>query len=84
MFLESVFPTFTHMNQFLQRDEPLIHILHLQLTKLLTRVLGKFMKTSVLTTVVSEKKLAEINYKCSENRVDDEDLIIGMMTKHLA
>ena len=26
MFLESVLPTFTHMNQFLQRDEPYPHI----------------------------------------------------------
>ena len=42
------------------------------------------MKTSVLTTTVGEKKLAEINYKCSENQVDDEDLVIGMMTKQFA
>ena len=35
MFLESVLPTFTHMNQFLQIDEPLIYVLHPQLTKLL-------------------------------------------------
>ena len=84
MFLESVLPTFTHMNQLLQRDEPLIHVLHPQLTKLLKRVLGKYLKPSILAKAVADQKLAEVNFKALENQVNDVDLVIGMMTKQLA
>ena len=63
MFLESVIPTFTHMNQFLlQRDEPLIHVLHPQLTKLLKRILGKYLKPSVLAKSVANQKLVDVNF----------------------
>ena len=79
MFLESVLPTFTHTNQFLQRDEPLIHILHPQLIKLLKRVLP-----SVLAKSVADQKLAEVNFKNLENQVNDDNLVIGIMTKQLA
>lgn len=72
------------MNQFLQRDEPLIHVLHPQLTKLLKRVLGRFLKPSILAKAVADEKLAEINFKDMENQVNNEDLVIGMMTKQMA
>ena len=62
MFLESVLPTFTHINQLLQRDEPLIHVLHPQLTKLLKQVLGKYLKPSILAKAVADQKLAEVNF----------------------
>ena len=84
MFLQSVLPTFTHMNQFLQRDEPLIHVLQPQLTKLLKRVLGKFLKAPVLAKAVADDKLAEINFMDMENQVDNKELVIGMMTKQMA
>jgi len=84
MFLQSNLPTFTHMNLFLQRDEPLIHILLPQLTKLLTRVLGKFVKSSVLAKAVADRKLTEIDFKSLQNQVDDVDLGIGMITKKTA
>ena len=84
MFLESILPTFTHMNQFLQRDEPLIHVLYPQLTKLLKRILGKYLKPSVLAKSVADQKLADVNFKDLEDQVNNDDLVIGIMTKQLA
>ena len=42
LFFQSVLPCFTHSNQFLQREDPLIHLLQSRLEKLLKNVLGKF------------------------------------------
>lgn len=42
LFLHSVLPTFTHTNQFLRKEEPLIHLLKLYLTGLLKKMLGKY------------------------------------------
>ena len=84
MFLESVLPTFTHMNQFLQRNEPLIHVLHPQLTKLLKQILGKYLKPSVLAKSVADQKMADVNFKDLENQVNNDDLVIEILTKQLA
>ena len=84
MLLESVLPTFTHMNQFLQRDEPLIHVLHSQITKLLKQILGKYLIPSVLAKFVADQKLADVNFKDIENQVNNDDLVIGIITKQLA
>ena len=72
------------MNQFLQRDEPLIHVLYRQLTKLLKQILGKHLKPSVLAKSVADQKLADVNFKHLENHVHNDDLVIGIMTKQLA
>lgn len=48
LFIQSVLPCFTHFNQFLQREEPLIHILQPQLTRMLKNILGKFVKPEVI------------------------------------
>lgn len=42
LFLHSVLPTFTHTSQFLQKEEPLIHLLKLYLIGLLKKMLGKY------------------------------------------
>ena len=41
LFLQSTLPCFTHCNQFLQREEPLVHVLQPQLAKMLQSILGK-------------------------------------------
>ena len=48
MFFHSVLPCFTHCNQFLQREEPLIHVLQPQLEKLLKNILAKFIKPAII------------------------------------
>ena len=75
-FLKSILPTFTHMNQFLQRDKPLIHVLYPQLRKLLKRILDKYLKPSVLAKSVTDQKLADVNFKDLENQVNNDDLVV--------
>ena len=36
-----------------------------------------------MTKAVADEKLAEINFKGMENQVNNEDLVIGMMTKQM-
>ena len=81
MFLESVLQTFTHMNHFLQRNEPLIHVLHPQLTKLLKQILGKYLKSSVLAKSFADQKMADVNFKNLENQVNNDDLVNEIITK---
>ena len=60
-----------------------IHVLHLhlQLTKLLKQVLGRY----VLTKAIAGEKVAEINFnEDRENQVNNKDLIIRTMTKQMA
>ena len=54
-FLQSVLPVFNDTNKFLQREEPLIHILQQQLYSLLKKVLGKFVKPSVLVAAIQNE-----------------------------
>jgi len=37
-----------------------------------------------LAKAIADEKLAEINFKDMENQVNNEDLVIGMMTKQMA
>ena len=48
LFFQSVLPSFTWCNQFLQREEPLIHVLQPQLAKMLQSIRGKYVKPAVL------------------------------------
>ena len=64
------------MNQFLQRDKPLIHVLYPQLRKLLKRILNKCLKPSVLAKSVTDQKLADVNFKDLENQVNNDDLVV--------
>ena len=38
LFLQSVLPTLTHANQYLQMEEPMIHLLKLQLMIFLKKI----------------------------------------------
>ena len=81
MFLQSVLPSFTHCNQFLQREEPLIHVLQPQLAKLVKNILAKFVQPAVLAKCLKEGGLSSVDFKNSKNHVSDEKLVIGFMTK---
>ena len=52
IYLQSFLPTLNCANKFLQREEPLIHILQPQLLSLVKKVLSKFVKPSVLVESV--------------------------------
>ena len=81
LFLQSVLPSFTHCNQFLQREEPLMHVLQPQLENLIKNVLGKFVKPAVLVECLRAGGLSSVDFKNSINHVDDEKLVVGFMTK---
>ena len=83
-FFQSVLPCFTHASQFLQREEPLIHILQPQLLNLLKKILAKYMKAAVVSHCLKEGTLLSINYKASSNQVADKELLIGFTTKQMA
>lgn len=71
LFMQSILPTFTCTNKFLQREEPLIHCLQPQLISLMKKLLSKFIKPTVL--VVSTKELDglfSLQYKDPVNLVD--------------
>ena len=53
-FLQSVLPVFNDANKFL-REEPLIHVLQQQLYSLVKKVLGKFVKPSVLVEAIQRE-----------------------------
>ena len=74
LFFQAVLPCFTHCNLFLQREEPLVHVLHSQLTKLLQKLLGKYVKPAVLADNLRAGGLSEVDYKNPENHMDNEHL----------
>lgn len=81
MFLQAVLPIFTHANQFLQREEPLIHVLQPQLLKMLKNILGKFLKPAILADYLRKGRLSSVLYTNSDNHVDRDKLVIGFSTK---
>ena len=80
LFFQSILPCFTHANQFLQREEPLIHVLQPQLLSLFKKVLGKFIKPSILSVHFKSGTLSSLDYSTT-NQVDNKDLCIGFLTK---
>ena len=48
LFFQSILPTLNCTNKFLQRDEPLIHLLQPHLLSLVQKVLSKFVKPTFL------------------------------------
>jgi len=81
LFFHSVLPCFTHCNQFLQREEPLIHVLQPQLEKLLKNVLGKFVKPEVLAEYLREGGLSTVDYTNAESHVDNSKLVVGFLAR---
>ena len=83
LFFQSILPCFTHTNQFLQREEPLIHVLQPQLLNLFKKILGKFVKPSILSLHVNADTLTSVDFSTISNQVLDKDLAIGFLTKQM-
>lgn len=80
LFLQSTLPAFTHANKFLQREEPLIHLLRPHLLSLFRKLASKFIKPRI---IISCQPLISVDFKSRENQLDDDDLVIGFMTRQL-
>ena len=74
-------PSFTHCNQFLQREEPLIHVLQPQLARMLRNILAKFAKPLVIAEHLRAGTLTSIDFKNHENHVSNDCLSVGCLTK---
>lgn len=66
-------PSFTHCNQFLHQQEPLIHVLQ--------NILAKFVKPSVIAEHLRADTLTSIDFKNGENHVGNNCLSVGFLTK---
>ena len=72
---------FNDANKLVQREEPLIHVLQQQLYGLLKKVLGNFVKPSVLVEAIQKEALLALDFHDLNNQVHDCDLVIGIVTK---
>ncbi len=84
MFFHSVLPTFTITNKFLQREEPLIHVLQPQLFGLFKTVLSKFVKPAVIAEALKNSSLLTVDFKDPNNQLENEKLVVGFLTKQKA
>lgn len=81
LFYQYALPIFTDFNKFLQREEPLIHILKGQIQIFLSKLCSKFIKPAYKIKHF-EKGGTFADLECSvENQKDDNDLSIGLVTK---
>ena len=78
LFFQSVLPTFTYCNQFLQREEPLIHVLQPQLAKPVQSILGEYVKPAVLADSLKTGGLSTVDFRNPVNQVENDCLNHGM------
>ena len=79
-FLISVADIFNSFLKFFQSEEPLIHLLHDQLTTLLKMVMGRFIKKELLANKAA-KGLSNISLEVLENHLAYKELEIGEQTR---
>ena len=78
MFYSNVLPTVTNFNQFLQRDDPSIHLLKDQCERFLQKLLGRFAKVSVIKAA---EKVPDVDFSDKDNQLDDSNLAVGYIVK---
>ena len=79
-FLESLESVFNRFLTLLQKEEPLIHILNDQLSKLVRTLMRHFLKADEVEEKTG-KKLHLVDVCKSENELPNQMLMIGMSTR---
>ena len=79
LFLQNVIPVFDIANQLLQKDEPVIHLLHDVMINQLTDIFIRFLKPN---TVTSAKSVPEVKFDKIDNQKDDKSLVIGQSARN--
>ena len=74
LFLKQTIPLFTHLNLELQKDEPMVQVLHEKLNGFLKEIMLRFVKPVIIKT---SPDLKECQYKDPNNQRPDADLILG-------
>lgn len=80
LFYQAALPTLVNVNQFLQRQDPCIHILRDQMLNLVVQLLKKFIKPRVIKNA---QDVTGRSVRSFENQLSDEELFIGFSTKQL-
>ena len=83
LFFQSVLPALTNANKFLQREEPLIHVLDSQLKSLLKKVMGKFVKPLSIADAESRNELGSFSMNDESHHLAVTDMWIGFQTKQI-
>ncbi len=78
MFFQAVIPTFTTVNEFLQRGEPVIHLLLDQLESFLKKLAGKFIRVDA---IAAANKVCEINFADDEIMKEKDKMFVGITTR---
>jgi hypothetical protein len=78
MFFQAVIPTFTTINKFLQRGEPVIHLFLDQLESFLKKLAGKFI---CIDPIAAANKVCEIDF--SDDRIikEEDKMFVGITTQ---
>ena len=83
MFYQAVLPVFTSFNKFLQRETPCIHVLCDKLDSFVNKLLGKFVKISVIKDARNESSLIDADFQSKENQLPDSNIFVGFMTRQI-
>ena len=76
MFYQCVLPTFTSTNEFLQRGEPLIHLVHDKLEDFLKKFISKFIVIDAM-----QGDLCKVDFDNPEIQKGRYQLFVGLMTR---
>jgi hAT family C-terminal dimerisation region len=74
LFVKNVLPVFDSANVFLQKSEPVIHLLHSVLVAQLRDLFVRFVKP---TAILSCSKLHDVDFTSRCNQLDDSELFVG-------
>ena len=80
LFFQSVLPVFSRANLFLQMEQPLIHCLRQELFNLIKKILSKFIKPTLISSLKDPSELKSLDIDL-DNQVADNSLVIGFLTK---
>lgn len=83
LFFQSVLPSLTNANKFLQSEEPLIHITRSQLTSLLKKVMAKFVKPCFISDAESKNSLSSFSFNDESQHLTPDNIWIGFQMKQL-
>lgn len=78
LFYESVLPTFTHVNLFLQREDTSIYLVADVIRAFLKKLLSKFV---ILQAIREQDDITEVDFKNPVNHLGDHVITIGIVTK---
>ena len=83
LFLQSVTTLFTNFNQFPQKEEPLVYLLHEVMQKFMNRLASRFVKPEVIEQLNEEKKYFLALSVSRENTRYDQNIQSSLLTKSL-